>query len=411
MRSIGKKGFEILKHNKRIHIFGAFDRFNYGDLLFPNLLEKAIKYRIPETSFFFYGHKRADLRKFGGKKTRSIKELLLSNKALNDNDIIIIAGGDVLGIRFTFLHLCLLNNIFLKKAFNKIYEICDNKTSSHISKFCLGLLKMDFPFIISKNIFSNAKVIYNTVGGIPKYENNSLAYKYLHEADYISVRDNRTFFELKDSLPNIQIYPDSAVSISKYFPRDELNSLVPDKTKKMIDRLSKGYICVQFVLSSYNQAPDIIINQINKLAAELNLPVMLLAIGRAYMHDDQVSLKQIAKGLKCPYILSCDDTIYEIMFKIANSKIFIGTSLHGNITALSYEVPHVGVNPNIFKLDSHLKTWESSTHEGCVTFNNIFTSAIQTLKVTPEELKVMKNHLVDKIDYNFAMIVNSINNN
>ena len=47
--------------------------------------------------------------------------------------------------------------------------------------------------------------------------------------------------------------------------------------------------------------------------------------------------------------------IYDIMWLIKHSALYVGTSLHGTITALSFEVPFVAHGP--VKLKNYLETW------------------------------------------------------
>ena len=61
--------------------------------------------------------------------------------------------------------------------------------------------------------------------------------------------------------------------------------------------------------------------------------------------------------LNIPYNLPENLNIYEIMYIESQSKCFIGTSLHGNITAISYEVNNIGIDKSVKKLDEFLKTW------------------------------------------------------
>jgi len=45
------------------------------------------------------------------------------------------------------------------------------------------------------------------------------------------------------------------------------------------------------------------------------------------------------------------------MALIANASLYIGTSLHGVITAMSYGLPYVGLNKKQVKVQQYLKTW------------------------------------------------------
>lgn len=59
---------------KSINIIGAFDRYNYGDLLFPIIIEEYIKkYNcelIKKYKLEYYALVQSDLSKVGGKRLR-----------------------------------------------------------------------------------------------------------------------------------------------------------------------------------------------------------------------------------------------------------------------------------------------------------------------------------------------------
>lgn len=89
------------------------------------------------------------------------------------------------------------------------------------------------------------------------------------------------------------------------------------------------------------------------------MKIVLINIGYAPLHDDFKSHKILNKAFPNKTILFEDTNIFEIMYLIKNSQIFLGTSLHGNITAMSYNVPHLGFE-KINKLKYFLKTWENN---------------------------------------------------
>ena len=49
--------------------------------------------------------------------------------------------------------------------------------------------------------------------------------------------------------------------------------------------------------------------------------------------------------------------LFEICALIANSNLLIGSSLHTNIIACSYGVPHLGITKSIGKVNNFFKTW------------------------------------------------------
>lgn len=48
------------------HVLGAFDRFNYGDVLFAQISRQLIMDEFPGAQIAFYGTHRSDLAEMGG---------------------------------------------------------------------------------------------------------------------------------------------------------------------------------------------------------------------------------------------------------------------------------------------------------------------------------------------------------
>ena len=62
---------------KELIIYGPFDRFNYGDLLFPYMLEFAFKKLYPnEFSFKNFSLVAVDLRDKGGVKSANYRDTM-----------------------------------------------------------------------------------------------------------------------------------------------------------------------------------------------------------------------------------------------------------------------------------------------------------------------------------------------
>ena len=83
----------------------------------------------------------------------------------------------------------------------------------------------------------------------------------------------------------------------------------------------------------------------------------LCSIGTALGHSDDIALAKIYSSLrhKDKACFVCSPSIYDIMWLVKHSALYVGTSLHGTITALSFEVPFVAHGP--IKLKNYLETW------------------------------------------------------
>ena len=129
-------------------------------------------------------------------------------------------------------------------------------------------------------------------------------------------------------------------------------------------------------------------------------------IGKALDHDDHEALHGLGKLVKSPFTYFDADTIWDIMYLIANSKCYIGTSLHGAITAMSYAVPHVGLK--VEKLSAYLGTWGVEGNRDAVEFSGLFDRFVTATGVSKEELEDSRDRQFTEIRKAFDLMVETI---
>jgi polysaccharide pyruvyl transferase WcaK-like protein len=128
---------------------------------------------------------------------------------------------------------------------------------------------------------------------------------------------------------------------------------------------------------------------------ESGLELLLLPIGYASGHDDHQFLSKIHDIESLESALLFDLNMWEIMSLIKNSTIFIGTSLHGVVTAMSFGTPYIGLNPNIVKLQSFLEDWGTPPLNKCYPVKGLMeafnmASAINHLTLQKHATKLHK---------------------
>jgi hypothetical protein len=392
---------------KVVHLYGAFDRYNYGDILFPLVLKKAIDSASDgDTDYVYeyYGLIASDLRKYGGFITKPISDLKIDSANKN---VLIVVGGEVLGAPISYLYNCFGKGIVLSKIMSKLGL---GKINNHIVRKRLHV-NSNYPFIINKKEYGEICLIYNAIGGTV----NSIKLDdfLLESVNYISVRDKdiyKTLCNKYNCEKNVYLYPDSATVISEYFPISYLEDKLSHETKGIFNLFSNGYICFQAGESFINAYLKTIVSELQAIYKDCCFPIVLLPTGRAYMHNDHIGLARIKGYLDMPCVLPEDNTIYDIMYLIANSKLFIGTSLHGNITAMSYAVPYIGIDTRIRKLHSYLQTWGIRGLDGCVDYSEI---ADKAKRILSQEITGFLSHsrsILIKAKENIERIISVIEN-
>ncbi|MAZ72732.1 MAG: hypothetical protein CMC70_06260, partial [Flavobacteriaceae bacterium] len=127
-------------------------------------------------------------------------------------------------------------------------------------------------------------------------------------------------------------------------------------SKELLEIIKFKYAFVQF---GNNKGPDNLnsfINNLKEFSNKNNLKIILCPIGLALDHSDDKLLKKIQK-IEKDFLYYEPKNLYEIMFLIKESNIYIGTSLHGVITAQSFNKPFFVFPEKINKLKVYIETW------------------------------------------------------
>ena len=345
--------------SKKLFVLGAYDRYNYGDILFAHIITKMLSPYYERIEF--YGLVESDLTSVGGFITKSLREL---NNCKENYDInLVVAGGESLtvswGVLLTYISpfFYRLNLIWriLSKLFGASFPI---KIKNYISKLYLGG-KSELPFSVSNRDFSFvSKVFYNSLGGSalkkpPKYITKSV-FENWRNVDYLSVRDNVTYDGLLKNNIKVKLVPDSAILMSKFYPKDVLAKNISEEVLEYL-ATEKSYCFFQVNKSYFAKHRDEIVSQLVLINNRLDIEICLCPIGFAYGHEDDWALRNISELLSIEHKFFETVSIWDIMYLIANSDIYVGTSLHGTITAMSFSKPYVGLE--VIKLENYLNTW------------------------------------------------------
>jgi polysaccharide pyruvyl transferase WcaK-like protein len=392
---------------KKLVLFGAFDRYNYGDNLMPIVFMRYIeKYQpqiLQDYEVEYSAISQSNLQNYDCVKSSKINSII--NK-LEPGSAIIVIGGEILcGTNADlFLHMqssSFTHNLALafKKNFTKLFNLYSRLQYS---------TKWDYPFIIDKAYLpTGVKVLYNTIGGQINPNNKPLYQKItkrIIDADYFSVRDSRTLNQL-DNIRDVSLSPDSVFLLPDVISEEFLQKHV--KPDIYLLKNEEPKFVIQAAPSKIDCSEDEFIEQIKLLANHSQSKIILLPIGYASGHDDVPLLTKINKILPDNTILLKDLNVWEILFVIKSAKAFMGTSLHGVITAMTYGLPHFGLNVNIGKLNAFLQEWSVAPYNKCYSVNNI-ANLPQLIKECSPELQNNANNIIERIKNNNAKMIEVI---
>jgi len=406
---------------EKICIYSACDRFNYGDLLFPIVLTNLLKPLFGDRyDIEIFGTIKSNLSSFGAMKTKPIRRIFSPNY-LVDGSALIIGGGEVLPADWVRIHsdldcrTLLIANIMKKRG--KKFSLSYPELYNFMSRYML-CPNIRYPFLLGNSDFKpDVKVIYNTIGcsAMKRLSIKDRQYfkKKLSETQYFSVRDKsslKVFKELGFQDAKIKLAPDSAIMISEIFAKQKILDLALSATRDFIQKNSNRYICFQVCEKQAGKNHFLIAEQLQQISRKYNMPILLLPIGYARNHWDQKPLKRLKKECKVPTIIPSGASVFDIMASIAFSRIFIGTSLHGIITALSFGVPYLGLGPKGEKVDLFLKTWDIPEHPESVPVTGFAQKISSMMAISSEEISSKRDKMVQQYHQCFKDIVDTIKN-
>lgn len=361
-----------------LYMLGAFDRFNFGDLLFPLLLSQQWQH-LP-LSIHAVALRHSDYGAHGALPTRALREVC--RQPLPASSTVLVVGGEVLAARwYLMLRYLLVPGLGLPARI--LERTIPAPWLDQLSRRLMGV-SAALPFVPAPHDFlTPVHTAFNAVGGSTLERLDvtcrPLLRQRLAQARHVSVRDQRTQTLLAELAPElaVSVVPDCGILAATHYPADALAER--PVALRLRQQAPNGYLCIQaarYLLSGH--AVLHLAEQLTAIRQRLGLQVVLLPLGRAAEHEDQVALAQLHQHV--PWTLLIEDShIQDLLSVIAGAEAFAGTSLHGNIVAMAYGVPHLGLTQRVPKLQAYLETWAAPGFEHCIDYPQLATATEQVL--------------------------------
>lgn len=336
----------------QVIVYGAYDRHNYGDLLFAIILKRYLE-ADKRFSVLVAATKKSNLSSYGALPTMPLRHALAATRQ-QPKTMLIVAGGECLTAQWESILGYLAPQIAYYPIKATPY-LLGQKTFARMSR-ALTSIPSDMPLVLGERDLPGVQVMYNSVGGNEISKKQPVIHEAiannLRDCTYISVRDRETSSELeKLGIPH-NLVPDSAVLISDMYP------VVPSGREP-------GHIVFHISDHHAKRRVEAIAQQLTELNMSTGLRIALLTIGKAPGHADDGPLDKLQSLLGDRAFRVDSGKIEDIIQCIATSRLYCGTSLHGAITALAYAVPQVALLPNkVVKLSSFLETWAPKQSTG-----------------------------------------------
>lgn len=282
-----------MKSNSAWVIFGTFDVDNYGDLLFPIVAA----WRLSENVIACSPTRNAP----NFPRDPKVFYLSVADVVELRPRAVLIGGGNILHFRRSKI------NPYKGRWF---------------SYASLQLV----PFLFRK--YKGVPIFYNAPS-VPCVESVSFWRFFFafcfNNAEYLSFRDCESVnFARSISKKRVDLIPDTAFDISRVWPPIELMS-----------PLSENYVVVH-VNERYGGTAEQVARSLDEMADQLVSLIIFLPIGLC--HGDMEYAEEVTSLMTNEVRMVKETDVHLFARYIANAEMYLGSSMHGFITALSYGV-------------------------------------------------------------------------
>lgn len=390
-------------------LFGAFDRHNFGDLLFPHIVGRM----LARDDVRFAGLAARDLRRYGGHQVAAVAQLTASPGTTSPN--IVHVGGELLTCNAWEAAVMLSSAERVQAAIAG--ESTWKREGTAWALAHLGV-PARAPYVCSRHAIARLharRVVFNAVGGVdldtaaPALLTEVL--DALRAADHVSVRDTHTKALLQKANVDAELAPDPVVMVADLFGNKIRRRASHGEVKQVRNAFPRGYIAVQFSADfGDDRTLDTIARRLESTAVPSGLGVVLFRAGAAPWHDDLRCYARLASRLQRASVkLFYSLNIWDICALIAQSRLYCGSSLHGRIVAMAFGVPRVNVRHpartgRLTKQAAFAATWERPEQAAVVAIDDIEQACNRALASSQGELNVKARELATCYREAFASV-------
>jgi len=367
-------------------LFGAFDRHNFGDLLFPHVAAAL----LPGRPLIFAGLAARDMRPWGGHPVRALAELAAELRA--EPLHLVHVGGELLSCSAWQAAVMLQT----PDAAPAIIRRLDARPADRQAwaEAQLGFAA-EAPYCIPPRLFPAARrIVYCGVGGVDLADQPSVlrdeVLARLRAADAIGVRDRLTLAGLARAGIPATLMPDPAVLVAELFgPAIAAHGRLGE-VADIRREAAQGYLAVQIAADFGDDATlAALASQLDRAASASGDGIALFRAGAAPWHDDRECLRRLAGRLRTRPLRTLESLhLWDICALIAGSRAYCGSSLHGRIVATAFGLPRINLlHPSQVgqwtKQAAFATTWDAPDEPGAVLIAELADGLARSFAVSP----------------------------
>lgn len=386
----------------RVVLFGACDRHNLGDLLFPHIAAAL----LPGRDLAHAGLADRDLRPCGGHAVAALSRLAIEPPAT-----LIHVGGEILTCSAWQAAVMLLPPAQVQPAIAYL----DSRPAER-EAFVRELLGTDAlaPYVVSRDAHpALRRVIHAGVGGADlDHADAALRAEVLarlRKADAVGVRDRQTQSHLAAAGIPTRLLPDPAALVAELFGHRIRRRADVGEVAAVRQAHPQGYLAVQCSADFGDDATlATMAAQLDAVAARARLGVVLFRAGAAPWHDDAAVLQRLAQRLRrgSARVFESID-VWDLCALIAASCGFCGSSLHGRIVATAFGLPRLNLRApvagaRVGKHAAYAATWEGADLPAVVDVHDLAAGLQAALAADRAHLQAQAQGLAAAYRQGFA---------
>ncbi|MGQ9686534.1 MAG: polysaccharide pyruvyl transferase family protein [Thiobacillaceae bacterium] len=375
-------------------LFGACDRHNLGDLLFPHIVEALVSPR----PVIVAGVAERDLRAFGGHRVAALARLAAQWESdWGDRPAHLVhVGGELLTCS---LYEAAVMTLPPTEAPTAIARFDQEEAGRQAWAEALLGLRQRVAYLAAKALFRRpGRFVHLALGGVdlPRLPAAMQAevIERLRESDALTVRDRFTQAALAEAGLTAKLVPDPAELMAVLFGARIAAHAEASEPARVRERFPQGYVAVQFAAEFGDDATLLnLAAQLCRISTNTGLGLVLFRAGAAPWHDDLEVYRRLVglmRGRNIWLIESLD--IWDLCALLAQARLYLGSSLHGRIVASAFAVPGVNIvspcQPGpVGKQAAYLATWHDVEPAGITAPDALAGAAAAALLQVADQLK------------------------
>jgi hypothetical protein len=338
-------------------LFGAFDRHNFGDLLFPHIAAAL----LPGRELLFAGLAERDLRDCGGHQVQALHRLAAEGRTRGAQ--LLHVGGEILTCTARQAAVMLLQPDEVGATLGYLEAHPEEEIAWR--QAMLGTADA-MPYVASREQWPGLdRTLFCGVGGVALAAlapaDRQAVYDRLAAAEVLAVRDATTLAALQTAGLAPSFVPDPAVMVDVLFGSAIRRQATQRPLAELRDAFPQGYLAVQLSAEFADDATlEVAAAQLKAVRASTGLGLVLFRAGAAPWHDDLAMLERLAARFAAGEVqLFRSLQLWDVCALLAGAAAYAGSSLHGWIVAAAFGVPALGLAKpqDDGKLAAYVRTW------------------------------------------------------